>query len=241
MITSIYYNGEKLYSDLTIDGGENGWITLLGYNFTNMAGLIASASDPTTFDSITAVENFTRQSAISGKLITDYTILNDNTIVFRMPEVYTTSLISFIPFNVAGYSHSSKSLVTMYLSSTSTYIYNTPGQDTCPIYSFRFQKLYTFQGDDYFIQFGCGDDTGLSVTGLTAIAPTLSTNDNGYVELTFAESYPPYSYMLNGSAAGYTDSPILFTSLTGGEVYSIRITDAQDFSIIQTVHLSSYS
>ena len=148
MITGVYIGDEKIYETTYISSNQLSSVRLEGYNFDKLLGVLLSSNDGTIFSSLTCI-NFPRQPSISGVLI-DYTVFSANSLGITIPatdatyyrpidgiyvrpdgvsiylrpypSVSSDTLIDIIPFNVAGYSVSSKSLITPAMSSISTFL-----------------------------------------------------------------------------------------------------------------------
>lgn len=119
MITSIAVNGVKLFSNFTITRGSSAIITLQGYNFTKLTGILLSATRPQFYASLTAINFFTRQSGLTGELLT-YTVLSDNAVELKLPIRDTQCTVQFIPFNAAGWSESCNTIPIGTLSGGTT-------------------------------------------------------------------------------------------------------------------------
>lgn len=121
MITSIAYNGIKLYSELTIKANQLSAAQLQGYNFDKLLNVVLSANNLAALPSLTCIDIFKRQPPISGALI-EYIVLDKNNLLVKIPRLIEECKIQFIPYNVAGYSESSKTLFSPHLSADNTLI-----------------------------------------------------------------------------------------------------------------------
>jgi hypothetical protein len=119
-ITDIYYNGVKMFDDVTIAPNTSGSIMLFGSEFNNTENVLFSTNNSSAYTNLTSITGFDRQPDISGQT-TPFTILNDNTIQINIPDIPSGSL-RFIPYNKAGYTFSDVTLHTKSLSSNSTFI-----------------------------------------------------------------------------------------------------------------------
>lgn len=126
-ITDIFYNGVKLFDDLTLPSDASGTIILNGYGFTDTETLlIQSPNNSSIYTSLTTLPATTRQPSVVGQSI-PFTIINDNTLSFKLPFDEVSLLagpynIRFIPYNGAGYSFSNVTLETQTYSGNSTFI-----------------------------------------------------------------------------------------------------------------------
>lgn len=126
-ITDIFYNGVKLYGDVTLTTSQvsstsAGTILLNGTGFTNTETVLFSSTNDSMYSSLTSLPATTRQSEISGQSI-PFTILNDNIISLNMPVLTGgTGSVRFIPYNKAGYSFSDTTLETQTFSGNTTFI-----------------------------------------------------------------------------------------------------------------------
>jgi hypothetical protein len=121
MITSITVDGIKLYDTLTTNTNNLSVVGLQGYNFDKLLNVMLSSNDTFSLPSLTSINIFKRQQPITGSLV-DYTVIDKNNILINVPRLIGDCDIQFIPYNVAGYSESSKTLFSPYLSSNSTVI-----------------------------------------------------------------------------------------------------------------------
>ena len=112
-ITDILYNGVLLQNDLTVDTSQQyATITLRGLSlgFTQNVLLSTTCSKALSTLSanggLTAVGPFQRQGGpLSGQIIDNVSILDDNTISFQIDNDYLNQKgsITFVPYNTAGY------------------------------------------------------------------------------------------------------------------------------------------
>ena len=126
-ITDIFFNGIKLYDDLTLNIGTTGNVMLYGTGFTHAQTILISSNNPTFYTQLTALSATVRQPGISGSILSGYEILNDNIITFPLPlftgrPLYDPTYVRFIPYNVAGYSFSDQTMFTQTYSAFSTFI-----------------------------------------------------------------------------------------------------------------------
>jgi len=97
-------------------------IILNGTGFANTETVLFSSNNSSLYTSLTSLSATTRQPAISGQSI-PFTIVNDNTITFLMPDISGgIGDVIFIPYNKAGYSFSDSTLETETFSGNSTFI-----------------------------------------------------------------------------------------------------------------------
>ena len=109
-ITDIFYNGTLLQNDLLVDTSQQyATITLRGLSlgFTQNVLLSTTCSKAlSTLGGLTAVGPFQRQGGpLSGQIIDNVSILDDNTITFQIDNDYLNQKgsITFVPYNTAGY------------------------------------------------------------------------------------------------------------------------------------------
>lgn len=108
MITGIFYQGVQLFTTTTISQAATGVITLQGYNFNLLDGVILSATNYYNLTALNAyhyITGFTRQSPISGGAI-PYIVQDENNLTIALPTIWGACTATFIPFNSAGYSTS---------------------------------------------------------------------------------------------------------------------------------------
>ena len=122
-ITDIFYNGVKLFDDFILPNNALGNVILNGYGFINTETVLFSSTDSSMYTSLTSLSATTRQPSISGESI-PFTIINDNTISFDLPQSLSagTGSVRFIPYNIAGYAFTDNTLVTQTYSGNSTFI-----------------------------------------------------------------------------------------------------------------------
>ena len=122
-ITDIFYNGVKLFDDLILSNNFTGNVILNGYGFINTETVLFSSTDSSMYTSLTSLSATTRQPSISGESI-PFTIINDNTISFDLPQSLSAGAgsVRFIPYNLAGYAFTDNTLETQTYSGNSTFI-----------------------------------------------------------------------------------------------------------------------
>ena len=110
-ITGLFYNNVLLQEDLVIDTTQDtAKITLQGTSFqytTNVlisATCMSSLTALTSNGGLTAIEGFSRQDTISGQIIKDISV-SDNEITFDIDQNYLNQKgkITFVPYNTAGW------------------------------------------------------------------------------------------------------------------------------------------
>lgn len=121
MITGIFVFGEKLYTATTVNTVKLSSIQLQGYNFDKLQNVMLSCTDTTALPSLTTVNIFKRQQPITGCLV-DYTVIDKNNLIVKIPRFLIECQIQLIPFNVAGYSESNNTLFSPNLSANKTII-----------------------------------------------------------------------------------------------------------------------
>jgi len=110
-VSNWFWNGILVDSNYTLAANTTGSVMIYGGMFNRIQGIILSASNETVYSSnatLTATPSFPRQSSITGQLITNYNVVNDNIVTFNLPVLQRylrnpNSKIVFIPFNEAGY------------------------------------------------------------------------------------------------------------------------------------------
>ncbi len=112
-ITDILYNGVLLQNDLVVDTTEQyATITLRGTSLGFTENVLLSTTCTSTLSTLTAnggltaVGPFQRQGGpLSGQIIKDVNIVNDNTLTFQIDNRYLDMKgnITFVPYNTAGY------------------------------------------------------------------------------------------------------------------------------------------
>jgi hypothetical protein len=112
-ITGLFYDGVLVNKDFTISQNTSGSIILNGTGFSHTESVLFSTNNESVYTNLTSVENFSRSPDISGQEI-DFTVLNDNIIIFDSPVLSTfkPTKVRFIPFNKAGYDFSDLSYTT---------------------------------------------------------------------------------------------------------------------------------
>tara|TARA_R110002167_G_scaffold310661_2_gene515584 strand:+ start:722 stop:1858 length:1137 start_codon:yes stop_codon:yes gene_type:complete len=119
-ITDVFYNGVKMFDDVTVAPNISGSVIMFGYEFNNTENVLFSSNNSSAYTNLTSITGFDRQPDISGQSI-PFTILNDNSIQITIPDIPSGSL-RFIPYNKAGYTFSDTTLHTKSLSTNSTFI-----------------------------------------------------------------------------------------------------------------------
>lgn len=119
-ISDVFYNGIHLFNDITLSSGVTGNVLLNGNRFNDVTNVLVSTNNSSYYTNLTSIDDFTRQSPISGQVI-NYSVINDNTMTVDMPSINSGS-IRFIPYNLAGYSFSDVTLHSQSLSTNSTFI-----------------------------------------------------------------------------------------------------------------------
>lgn len=119
-ITEIFYNGVQLFDDITLTSDVTGNVKLNGNRFNDITNMLLSTNNSSFYTNLTSIDDFTRQSAISGQVV-NYTVIDDNRMTVEMPAIDSGS-IRFIPYNIAGYSFSDTTLHSQSLSTNSTFI-----------------------------------------------------------------------------------------------------------------------
>jgi hypothetical protein len=119
-ITDVFYNGVKMFDDVTVAPNISGSVIMFGYEFNNTENVLFSSNNSSAYTNLTSITGFDRQPDISGQSI-PFTILNDNSIQIITPDIPSGSL-RFIPYNKAGYTFSDTTLHTKSLSANSTFI-----------------------------------------------------------------------------------------------------------------------
>jgi hypothetical protein len=119
-ISDIYYNGVKLYDDLTISPSLSGTVLLYGDMFENVQNVLLSTNNTSFYTNLTAITGFRRQENITGEPV-NYTIWNNNILTVQVPDIQEGKL-RFIPYNPAGYAFSDRTLFTQSYSANSTFI-----------------------------------------------------------------------------------------------------------------------
>ena len=110
-VSNWFWNGVLVDSNYTLAANTTGSVMIYGGMFDRIQGIILSASNETVYSSnatLTSTPSFPRQSGITGQLITNYNVVNDNIVTFNLPIlqrylINPNSKIVFIPFNEAGY------------------------------------------------------------------------------------------------------------------------------------------
>ena len=112
-ITDILYNGVLLQNDLTVDTSQQyATITLRGLSLGFTQNVLLSTTCTKALSTLsangglTAVGPFQRQGGpLSGQIIDNVSILDDNTISFQIDNSYLDQKgsITFVPYNTAGY------------------------------------------------------------------------------------------------------------------------------------------
>ncbi len=122
-ITDIFYDGVKLFDDLTLGDDFSGSVILNGSSFTNTKTVLFSSTDSSMYTSLTSLPATSRQPSISGQSI-PFTLVNDFTLSFNLPTSLSAGNgnVRFIPYNKAGYAFSDNTLVTQTYSGNSTFI-----------------------------------------------------------------------------------------------------------------------
>ena len=121
-ITDIFYNNVLLQEDLLVDTSDQfATITLKGTSLGFTDNVLISSTDFTGLSTLTAnggltsVGPFTRQGpAISGQIVQDLNIVDDNTLSFFIDNEYLNrkGSITFVPYNTAGYYSSFQSYLS---------------------------------------------------------------------------------------------------------------------------------
>jgi len=121
-VTDIFYNDVLLQQDLLVDTSErSATIKLKGTSLGFTESILISSTNFSALTSLTAnggvttIGPFGRQgAAISGQVIEDVTIVDDNTLTFKIDNDYLKNKgsITFVPYNTAGYYSSSQSYLS---------------------------------------------------------------------------------------------------------------------------------
>ena len=119
-ISEIFYNGVQLFDDITLTSDVTGNVRLNGNRFNDITNMLLSTNNSSFYTNLTSIDDFTRQTAISGQVV-NYTVIDDNRMTVEMPAIDSGS-IRFIPYNIAGYSFSDTTLHSQSLSTNSTFI-----------------------------------------------------------------------------------------------------------------------
>lgn len=121
MITSISVFGDKLYETVSVNTLKLSSVSLQGYNFDKLQGVVLSSTNTSALPSLTSIEIFKRQPPISGYL-SNYTVIDKNNLVVNIPRFLVNTQIQIVPFNIAGYSESSRTLISPSFSAIKTLI-----------------------------------------------------------------------------------------------------------------------
>lgn len=123
-IANVFLENVMLYGPGTIQQNTSANILLQGYMFTDIAGIILSASNTFSYTTpVTAINGFKREATtINGTLLTNYRILNDNVVSIITPPMKRSTRFILIPFNKAGYATTTKVLNSQSLSANGTFI-----------------------------------------------------------------------------------------------------------------------
>ena len=137
-ITNVFYNGMLLDNNYALTPGVTGNVTLYGKSLSYTEGVLLSSNNPSSFTynaTLTTIYNFPRQQPITGQIIKNYTIVNDNILVLNFPVTTQNSrkpnsAFVLVPYNIAGYGTTNYTY-TSYGSALSTnntlfYIGNAP-------------------------------------------------------------------------------------------------------------------
>lgn len=112
-ITDIFYNNQLLQNDIIVDtSNTHANITLKGTSLGFTQNVLISATS--LFPGTTSIGPFKRQPLLSGSLVENVTIEDDNTLSFQIDNSFLErkGLITFVPYNTAGYFSSANSYLS---------------------------------------------------------------------------------------------------------------------------------